>query len=89
MPNDNLPTEEEFEENAKAVNEVYSGRTVKPWDLLNPTKERVDDEEKERRLSICRTCPQFRARTQRCSRCGCFMNLKTLLHEANCPDGLW
>lgn len=83
MPIDNMPTNEEFEENMKAL------REVRPWDLLNPNKARVDEEEKERRMSICRTCPQFRQKSQTCQRCGCFMNLKTLLAEAHCPDHLW
>jgi len=81
--NRDMPTSDEFEENAKAL------REVRPWDLLNPKKERVDEEEKNRRLSICETCPHFRKKSRTCQRCGCLMNLKTLLAEAHCPDGHW
>jgi hypothetical protein len=81
--NIHMPTPEEFEENARVL------REVRPWDLLNPNKERVDEEEKNRRLAICETCPMFRKKSRTCQRCGCFMNLKTLLAEAHCPDHLW
>lgn len=83
MPNDNMPTEEEFEENIKAL------REVRPWDLLNPSQKRVDPEEKKRRMLICRSCEFFREKSQTCQKCGCFMNLKTVLAKAYCPEHKW
>ena len=63
--------------------------SVKPWDLLNPNEDRSGQDEVERRLSICRECPYFVQRTERCRKCGCFMKLKTKLERAHCPIGKW
>jgi hypothetical protein len=62
---------------------------VKPWDLLNPNKERSSEELAEKRLNICYSCAAFKPLTQRCSKCGCFMKLKTQLEKAYCPLGKW
>jgi len=62
---------------------------VKPWDLLNPNKPRSEEELREHRLSICRTCEFFKPRTERCAKCGCFMKLKVTLAEARCPIEKW
>jgi hypothetical protein len=64
-------------------------RDVKPWDLLNPKKERSEQELADYRMSICRTCEHFLQRSQRCSQCGCFMSLKTTLKQARCPVRKW
>ena len=62
---------------------------VKPWDLLNPNQPRSAEELHEARLEICRACEFFKPRTERCSKCGCFMKLKTKLENAKCPIGKW
>ena len=62
---------------------------VKPWDLLNPNKKRSDEELVEYRMSICNTCEFFKPKAQRCTKCGCFMKLKTTLKDARCPVGKW
>jgi uncharacterized paraquat-inducible protein A len=59
------------------------------WDLLNPNAPRSAAELKESRLAICRKCEFFKPRTERCSKCGCFMKLKTELEYARCPIGKW
>ena len=76
-------SEEEFEANKKAV------RDVKPWDLLNPNSPRSEDDLKAYRLSICEQCPFFRTVSRTCRKCGCFMDLKTTLAQAKCPDDRW
>jgi len=43
----------------------------------------------DRRLAICRTCPNFRPRTARCGLCGCFMQIKARLRGSKCPAGKW
>lgn len=43
----------------------------------------------EERLDICNQCDDFDQTSSRCTRCGCFMNYKTLLHYAQCPIGKW
>lgn len=62
---------------------------VKFTDLFDPRKPRSESEETARRLDICKTCPFFLARSERCSKCGCFMRLKTTLKQASCPVGKW
>jgi hypothetical protein len=59
------------------------------FDLFDPKKPRSDKEIIEQRLEICKVCPAFRPRTKRCSKCGCFMELKTTLLQASCPIGKW
>lgn len=49
----------------------------------------VGHQEAQRRLSICRTCPAFDPRYERCTVCGCYMTVKTLFAAAVCPNGLW
>jgi hypothetical protein len=43
----------------------------------------------EERLSICRTCDFFNQTSTRCSKCGCFMEYKSLLLYVDCPIGKW
>ena len=62
---------------------------VRPWDLLNPKEPRSLEEQVGARLSICRGCEFFRAKTEQCRKCGCFMKLKTKLERAHCPIGKW
>jgi hypothetical protein len=59
------------------------------FDLFDPNKPRSDQELIEQRLAVCNTCPAFRPKTQRCSKCGCFMQLKSTLLQAQCPIGKW
>lgn len=62
---------------------------VKPWDLLNPKQPRSEEEVKSERLAICEKCEFFRQQSRTCKLCGCFMDLKTTLAKAKCPDGRW
>ena len=39
---------------------------VRPWDLLNPNKERSSEELAEYRLEICRACPMYRPKSNTC-----------------------
>lgn len=50
---------------------------------------KVTTEEAEKRLTICNSCQFFRQRDQRCSRCGCYMAIKTYLKAESCPVGKW
>ena len=43
----------------------------------------------EDRLKICRTCEHFIAHSAKCSKCGCFMEYKSLLPYVECPIGKW
>lgn len=62
---------------------------VKPWDLLNPKEPKSPEKVKEERLAICEKCPYFRKQFRSCKLCGCFMDLKTTLKKAKCPDNRW
>lgn len=67
----------------------HKKRTVRPWDILNKNIEKVADDIKNERLSICLECPRLIKATKQCKECGCFMDLKTRLFEADCPLGKW
>lgn len=62
---------------------------VKFTDLFNPKEKRVELGIMEKRLTVCKSCDHFKPRTQQCSKCGCFMSLKTTLRRAKCPMGYW
>ena len=64
-------------------------REVRPWDIFNKNVERASYKISQQRLSICKECPMFISFTHQCKMCGCFMDVKTRLHEANCPMGKW
>jgi hypothetical protein len=64
-------------------------RNVTPLDLINPKMQRVDSDLREKRLSICSSCPSFISATKQCMNCGCIMPLKTKLKDATCPLGKW
>lgn len=49
----------------------------------------ISDEEKEKRLSICKGCEFFSQVDDRCSRCGCYLKVKTYLKAERCPIGKW
>lgn len=64
-------------------------KSVKPWDLINPKKQRASSLTADERFSICKGCPEFIKFSNQCKKCGCFMQLKTKLEEATCPEGKW
>jgi len=49
----------------------------------------ISQEEANRRLSICNGCEFFIKESQRCSKCGCNMAIKTYLKAERCPVGKW
>jgi hypothetical protein len=64
-------------------------KPVRPWDLLNKNKLRVEEAMQKERMSICSTCPQLIQLTKQCKKCGCFMEAKTKLADATCPLHKW
>lgn len=60
---------------------------VKPWDVLNPGKDRASRQERKERFSICKQCPELSFGI--CKQCGCAMAIKTSLKEAFCPLNKW
>lgn len=69
-------------------NEIKVSKNAKPWDMINGSP-KVSAEIVKQRLDICHECPAFKPLTQRCKKCGCFMNMKTQLEKAYCPLGKW
>lgn len=46
----------------------------------------VDDDEYDRRMSICHSCPLFIASAKRCMLCGCYLETKGKWRSGHCPD---
>lgn len=42
-----------------------------------------------KRMNICSECEFLIAESSRCSKCGCYMNVKTRLDASKCPIGKW
>lgn len=63
------------------------GRTAKS--AVRGEQVKVSAEDAETRLTICRACPYFRHTDERCSKCGCYMAVKTYLKAEKCPIGKW
>ena len=51
----------------------------------------VSEEEKVRRLGICKGCPDLQdlVGAMQCGKCGCFLNIKAGLNSMSCPKGEW
>ena len=64
-------------------------RPARPWDLFNKKIGRVTETVAAARYEICQGCEHFIAPTHQCKECGCIMNLKTKLPNAECPIGKW
>jgi hypothetical protein len=62
---------------------------TRPWDLINPNTEWVDESLSTERYNICQGCPELVKLTKQCKKCGCFMAAKTKLQLATCPLGKW
>lgn len=43
----------------------------------------------EQRMNLCRDCPFFKAESQKCGHCGCYMRVKASLDTAACPIEKW
>jgi hypothetical protein len=41
------------------------------------------------RMSVCKACPWFVSKGQRCSKCGCVVPLKIYFEEEQCPIKKW
>ncbi len=63
-------------------------KQVRPWDIFNKNIEKVGTEVAEKRMAICKACPELLP-TGNCKKCGCFMSSKTKLPHASCPIGKW
>jgi Family of unknown function (DUF6171) len=58
-------------------------------DMLSGNLKLSPDELKTERLKVCKECDQFKPVTKQCAVCGCFMDFKAKLAEADCPLHKW
>lgn len=49
--------------------------------------DRVNEEEYERRLAVCRDCDKLLAGT--CGACGCYVELRAVAKVSHCPRKKW
>jgi hypothetical protein len=63
-------------------------KQVRPWDIFNKNIQKVETAVAEKRMAICKGCPELLP-TGNCKKCGCFMSSKTKLPHASCPIGKW
>jgi hypothetical protein len=71
------------------MSENNPNRPARPWDLFNKNIGKVQDQIHEERMAICLQCPELIKLTKQCKKCGCFMEAKTRLPNAECPLGKW
>lgn len=43
----------------------------------------------KKRLEVCSTCDEYDQEWKKCHKCGCFMEFKSLLPNAECPLNKW
>jgi len=56
-------------------------------DIFDSLDDRIAPKELyEKRLSICKECPEFRSSISQCSICNCFMEIKCRIKGVSCPD---
>jgi hypothetical protein len=68
---------------------MSENKPARPWDLFNKNIGRVKTEVADARFAICKECPFYISATHQCTKCGCIMNLKVKLPNAECPEGKW
>lgn len=49
----------------------------------------ADKDVVENRINLCINCEYFIHNQSRCSKCGCFMTVKTRIQSSKCPVGKW
>ncbi len=72
---------------AQAMN--VAGAVVSEAAAIVKSEPPVPPEEAQRRYAICEQCDCFNVVDARCSKCGCYMRVKTAFRSATCPDGKW
>ncbi len=62
-------------------------KTVQSVAAGNPIN--ASDDEVSKRKSICNSCEFFNSAQDRCTKCGCYMAVKTYLKASHCPINKW
>ena len=42
-----------------------------------------------KRLAICKTCEHYNSMLRNCGKCGCFLDVKTMMSGSTCPLMKW
>jgi hypothetical protein len=72
---------------SKKTTKVFDNAAVVAKNVATAAGLRPDQEEVDRRSSICNGCEEFTGTT--CKKCGCYMKFKTQLKAAKCPLKKW
>ena len=67
--------------------ETAKGLTIASRDIF--LRKFVPDDIKQIRLDICKECPSWSERFNRCTECGCQMRIKAALSSSQCPLKKW
>ena len=59
----------------------------RPWDISYI--EKTEQEQYEKRMSICESCDRFFELTKQCKECKCVMPIKARIKQATCPLNKW
>jgi hypothetical protein len=49
----------------------------------------VNEELRQSRLKICKSCENFVTKIKICSKCGCYVPAKVTFAESHCPEMKW
>lgn len=52
-------------------------------------KNRTEEEANQLVTEFCEKCPHYRPEDKRCTKCGCFLSIKTAWKSQHCPIGKW
>lgn len=72
----------------KAKLALESGTTIAK-NVISGEEITVSAEVVEKRLEVCKGCPHFEPKLERCMECGCFMKIKSGLAGMKCPLNKW
>lgn len=61
---------------------------AKPWHILDKNK-LATEQTAEIRMLLCLHCEYLTPVINMCTKCGCFMNVKTKIAKASCPINKW
>jgi hypothetical protein len=60
--------------------------------VINHAKDgfkKTDDKIFNQRIEICKSCEFYNSASNRCNRCGCFLDIKAAWNSEKCPIGKW
>lgn len=85
--------EENIKQQMPSVGEMAKNAFISAAEAINHYRRTkiliVQEREKQRRLAICKSCEFIVLEDMRCTKCGCFMAVKTSVASSKCPVGKW